>query len=179
MRRSLVLILVTLLSALVLAAGCSRQDPTLSGQITLSRKVSRKTGRPIGEGDTFSPAAKSYVHGLVDFTGVSPNRTYVLHLVWVRPDGKDLFSKYAEVVQEKTSDSQVRTIITWLDAEDLHKIQRDTLNSVEGEFRLDSRLNISTSRNRTPGPHQLRVYLDRRFLMAKDFVVTGELAPES
>ena len=188
-------LLLTLLSALVLTAGCSSEeartvvssrlsvddqsspaatDSGFGAEITLCRKVSRKSGRPIGVSDNFKITAKSYVNALVEFTGVRSDRTYVVHLVWVRPDGKEMFRKYAEVTQSEISSAQFQTSITWLDAEDLHKIKLDTVITETPEFTLQSRFNISSKKNRQPGQYSLQVFLDRRLLLEEEFIVTGE-----
>lgn len=186
--------LFILLSAIVLAAGCSSEEATrfleepessaanmaagygdFSADITFSRKVGRKSGRPIGVGKSFAMTAKSYVHGMVDFRGIQLDRTYVVHLVWVKPDGKDVFMKYAEVVQSEFPEGGFQTVTTWLDAEDLHKVKADTLLREEPGFQLKSKLNISTKKNRIPGDYEFRVYLDRRFLIADGFQVTGDM----
>lgn len=187
------LLLLALLSALVLAAGCSSDearsvaasqasieeadalaDAPFGAAITFSRKVSKKSGRPIGAGEVFEMTARSYVNALVNFTNVQQDRTYVVHLVWVRPDGKKIFMKYAEVIQNPGEDSGHQTVISWLDAVDLHDVSRDTVSSDTPDFILKSRLNISTRKNRVPGEYSLQVYLDRRLLLEKEFQVEGD-----
>lgn len=188
-------LVVSLLSALVLTAGCTSEEArsvagvengkeaggedAFSVDLTLCRKVSRKSGRPIGENDEFSIAAKSYVNALVDFNQVKPGRPYVVHLVWVRPDGRELYRKYAQVQQFTAEPGQYRTEITWLDATDLHDIKRETLSSDFPGFTLDSRFNISTARERETGKYAFHVYLDRRLLMTRDFLVIGDEDPGS
>ena len=195
MRRNLTITLLALLSALVLAAGCTSEEARsiaagssldnsleksgTQASITLCRKVSRKTGRPIGESDTFVMRPRSYVNALVDFQGVETGRTHVLHLVWVRPDGKEIFRKYAEVVVEPGGEEGFLTITRWLDGVDLHDIAADTLATAEPAFRLESRLNTSDRKERDPGTYSLRVYLDRRFLLEKSFTLQDEVEPVS
>lgn len=197
MRPLLMTILLTLLPALWLAAGCGspearavdRAAASASGDstafradISLARKVSRKSGRPIGEGDEFRVGPSSFVNALVDFQGVRLDRTYVVHLVWIRPDGRELFRKYAEVRQEaapSTAPEAHRTIITWLDGVDLHAVQRDTLAGQGAGFQLPSKLNISENRGREPGRYALRVYLDRRLLGIREFTVLDGAEPVS
>jgi hypothetical protein len=192
------ILLLILLSAFGLAAGCSsdearsvattslsekiESDPQsgdFQASVTLCRKVSRRSGRPIGEGDEFKVGARSYVNALVDFSGVSSWRPYVVHLVWVGPDGKEIFRKYAEVIQESVPDAGYQTAVSWLDAVDLHDIKRDTILTEDPAFTLDSRLNISTSRNRELGRYFLRVYLDRRLFLEKPFLVEPGLLAEA
>jgi hypothetical protein len=110
---------------------------------------------------------------------VQPDRTHVVHLVWVRPDGRDLFRKYAEVTLEPGQDPAYRTVIRWLDGTDLHDVDTDTLLGVDPAIRLHSRINISEKRDRDPGLYQLRVYLDRRLLVSREFEILPELEPVS
>lgn len=200
LRPFLMTTLLTLLPALWLAAGCGSPEArdaqntgpgvtaadslgsSFRADITLARKVSRKTGRPIGEGDEFRIGPHSYVNALVDFQGVRSGRTYVVHLAWIAPDGGELFRKYAEVRQDCPLVEQPdlrRTVITWLDGVDLHDVQRDTIQGEEAGFQLTSRLNISEKRDREPGRYLLRVYLDRRLLREQEFLVIDEAEPVS
>lgn len=182
LRRVLIAVSLTLLPAMWLVAGCSSPEASpgssFSGEITLCRKISRKSGRPIGVADEFKAAKKSYVNALVEFNDVRPDRDYTVHLVWVRPDGKDLFMKYAEVRQTALSEQEYQTVISWLDAEDLHKVRRDTVVTADQQFDLKTRLNISTKKNRTPGLYHFRVYLDRRFYLEKPFTVISDPIPD-
>lgn len=182
--------LLILLPALWLTAGCSSEEARsvssgtggpreFQAEITFCRKISRKTGRPIGQSDQFVIRHRNYVNALVDFTGVQPGRTHVVHLVWVRPDGRDLFRKYAEVTLEPGQDPAYRTVIRWLDGTDLHDVDTDTLLGVDPAIRLHSRINISQKRDRDPGFYQLRVYLDRRLLVSREFEILPELEPVS
>ncbi len=176
------------LTALLLVTGCT-SDETKQAQAvlaadeiptdafavttTLCRKVGRKSGRRIGAGHDFKVAMKSYVRALVDFQNVKPDRVYTVHLVWIRPDGREMFRKYAEVRQAATGSAEYQTQIDWLNAEDLHKIKSDTTKTEVPNFTLASRFNISTGRERELGQYQFRVYLDRRLLSTETFTVSG------
>jgi hypothetical protein len=196
LRRTTIAILLTLPLALWLAAGCSSEeartlastpkigeaapeDTSFSASITFCRKVSRKTGRPIGEGDSFVIRPRSHVNALVDFHNATPGRTHVVHLVWVRPDGKDIFRKYAEVRVQPAGGEGYQAITRWLDAVDLHAVGTDTVATDGQSFQLASRLNTSEKREREPGRYLMRVYLDRRLLLEEAFTLLPEVEPVS
>jgi hypothetical protein len=146
-------------------------DGTFAAQVTLCRKVGSKTGRRLGAGNEFVMGTKSYVRAFVDFTNVKSERPYTVHLAWIRPDGWEMFRKYAEVRQWEAAGGGFNTVINWLDAEDLHKIKSDTLVTARPGFTLDSRLNTSLKREREPGLYHFRVYLDRRLLLEEPFTL--------
>ncbi len=152
--------------------GLAPQDEDFRLDVELCRKVSRKSGARIGVGHEFHVRNRAYVNGFADFHNVQPDRDYTVHLVWIKPGGKELFRKYAEVRQIPVAEGY-RTVINWLDAEDLHKVISDTLVTDKPEFSLEARYNISSKRNRQPGPHHFRVYLDRALVHDAPFTVIG------
>jgi len=173
---------------LLLLAGCSSEevkqvraaqmgetlaDDAFSVETTLCRKVSRKSGRRIGVGDEFKVRKKSNVRALVDFNNVKTDRPYTVHLSWIRPDGREMFRKFAEVRQYQAADGQFQTVINWLKAENLHYVKADTLLSDQPEFTLETKFNISEKKAREPGLYHFRVYLDRGLLLEEPFTVIG------
>ncbi len=184
--KSRLLVLGLLAAILLMMSGCASEEvkqvrvaaldeapaeDAFTLTATLCRKVGSKSGRRIGVGSEFTMAKKSYVRAFVDFGNVEPDRPYTVHLVWIRPDGREMFRKYAEVRQQAVKEEEYRTIINWLDAEDLHKVRSDTLVNVGPDFTLESRFNISLSKEREPGLYRFRVYLDRGLLLEKPFTV--------
>lgn len=139
-------------------------------EITLCRKIGKKSGKRIGAAERFETAEKRFVHGLVDFRNARAHRLYALHLVWIKPGGKEMFRRYAEVVVEPVADGY-ETVIRWKKAEDLAYLKEERRGSPQSAFTLASRLNISNSRQRVPGDYLLRVYLDRRLLLQKKFTL--------
>lgn len=181
-----VLILGLMVAAVMLLSGCaseetqqvlaarseeSADDSAFAAQVTLCRKVGSKTGRRIGAGNEFVMSTKSYVRAFVDFTNVKPGRPYTVHMAWIRPDGREMFRKYAVVSQGEAAEEGFSTVINWLDAEDLHKIKSDTLVTATPEFTLGTRFNTSLKKERVPGLYHFRVYLDRRLLLEEPFTV--------
>jgi hypothetical protein len=174
------------MAALFLLSGCSSEevqqlqsvqadspagDDSFDATVTLCRKVGTKSGRRIGAGHQFDMSKKSYVRAFADFINVKTDRPYTVHLAWIRPDGREMFRKFAEVRQHNVETNQFRTVINWLDAEDLHKIKSDTLVTVEPDFTLETRFNTSLKKEREPGLYHFRVYLDRALLLEEPFTV--------
>jgi len=149
-------------------------DGTCRVETTICRKISRKSGRPIGKGRQYTIAKKSSVYSLTEFSGLRQNRVYSVHLCWIRPDGKEMFRRYAEVELSGKDEGYVAEI-NWKRAEDLHYVKQETFPAEGLEFSLSSRFNIAAAKNREPGNYLFRVYLDRRLLVEEPFEV---LAPQ-
>jgi hypothetical protein len=149
----------------------SAAEDSFNATVTLCRKVGTKSGRRIGAGQEFDMSEKSYVRAFADFTNVKTDRPYTVHLAWIRPDGREMFRKFAEVRQQNVEANRYRTVINWLDAEDLHKIKSDTLVTDEPDFTLETRFNTSLKKAREPGLYKFRVYLDRALLLEEPFTV--------
>ncbi len=149
-----------------------RPDTTgfFDAEITFCRKIGKKSGKRIGTAQHFKTAEKRYVHGLVDFRNIRPHRLYAVHLVWIKPGGREIFRRSAEVVTEPVADGY-ETVIRWKKAEDLAYLKEERRGSRQSAFTLGSRLNISHSRQRIPGDYLMRVYLDRRLLLEKKFTL--------
>ncbi len=49
----------------------------------------------------FTNGADRRLRARVALQNVRPDRTYSVHLVWVRPDGRELFRRYAEVTRQR------------------------------------------------------------------------------
>jgi hypothetical protein len=186
--RFLLLVPALMAAALLLLSACASEEtqqvraarvdapPTeeaFTAAVTLCRKVGSKSGRRIGVSHEFEMATKSYVRAFVDFTNVKTERPYTVHLAWIRPDGREMFRKFAEVRQQATAADEFRTVINWLDAEDLHKVKSDTLLTAEANFTMDTRFNTSLKKEREPGLYHFRVYLDRALLLEEPFTLKG------
>jgi hypothetical protein len=170
-----------MLVMLTLASGCEspeaeavlagdKTDGTFVANVELCRKVSKKSGRRIGVGDEFRITSKSNVRAYLDVEEAVPGRTYTWHLSWVRPDGKEMFRKFAEVTLNEGPDGY-ETTIQWKKAEDLHYLKEKVITSDDPSYTLATKFNISESKERVPGDYRFRVYLDRKFLMEKEFTV--------
>ncbi|MFH1841873.1 MAG: hypothetical protein ABIF77_01585 [bacterium] len=154
--------------------GLSAAEATdqLQAEVVLCRRVSR-SGKPLNPGREFSMTESGYVGAFVKFQGLETGRTYSIHLVWLKPDGAEIFRKYAEVELTEIDTGYV-TDIQWRKAEDFSYLRQKSQESETPEFYLDTRLNISAGKNREPGIYFFRVYVDRELFRETTF----ELKPE-
>jgi hypothetical protein len=136
--------------------------------VTFCRKIGSKTGKRIGVGEHFTIGGKARVTACVDFRNVSPGKNYAVHLVWIKPFGREVFRKYAEVEVAET-ETGYRSVIHWRKADDLNYLREEIQESSEAAFTLTSRMTISPQKKRSPGIYTLRVYLHRELLTEKSF----------
>lgn len=148
-------------------AGDASPGPAL--QVELCRKLSKK-GKRQDVGHEFTMGDKSSVLAFADFTDLVPGRDYTVHLVWVRPDGRELFRRFAEFSLEGR-DQDWTADVAWKDALDLNDIKREELKAETPSVTLDSNLNISPDKKREPGTWHFRVYLDRRLVRDEAFTL--------
>lgn len=183
MRRFLCLALL-----LCLGAGCADESvqavrdgkPSpdgLAAEISFCRRVGSKTGKRIESGDAFAIQdgdRYAYVYGFLDMEGVPADRDLQLHLVWIRPDGRELFRRFAVVRSETVAEGR-RTVVTWRDAEDLHDvtIEEPVLTNAP-VLTLSSRLNVRPEKTREPGVYLLRAYFERELLAEGAFTLTDD-----
>jgi hypothetical protein len=139
--------------------------------VVLCRRVGSKTGKRIAVGDSFveDPEKRNrYIHAFLDVTG-APLDVHQVHLVWIKPDGKEMFRKSAEVTVTATTEG-FATDVVWFKAEDLHDRDADeTLLSDSPDFTLQARLNVAPQKERVPGEYALRVYWNRELMVEKTF----------
>jgi hypothetical protein len=153
------------------------EDPTaldgaFQAEVTLSRRVSKKSKRPIGAGTEFVMKGQSRVNATVDVANVEPGEVNAFHLVWIKPGQKEMFRRYAEVKVE-TSESGYRTVIQWKKAEDLAYLKEEVQEGEANGFSLRANLNTSLKREREPGTYSLRVYFNRELLLEEAFELTS------
>ena len=148
-------------------AGDKSPGPQLG--VELCRKVSKK-GKRLDVGHEFMIGDKSSVLAFADFSGLRPRRDYTLHLVWIRPDGAEMFRRFAEFRLEG-ADKSWKTIVQWKDALDLTHASREEIASDAPAVTFDSTLNLSPDKKREPGTYRFRVYLDRRLVREESFTV--------
>ena len=191
MRRSLSLLgAVLVLGLSLLALGCSQPevaplrqaaltgaDPApaagaFGGEIVFCRRVGRKTGRRIAVGDRFTESRKRknrFVHAFVDLHDVPAGPVHQVHLLWLGPDGKELFRKYARVTVQPDS-SGYTTQVEWRDAENLTwRRPEPPRHGERPDLTLTSRLNVAPERQRPEGTYTLKVYWNRELMLARSF----------
>jgi hypothetical protein len=87
----------------LLAAGDEDAAEGLFGaEIDLYRRHADGEWRRDRDG-VFEIRDESHVRARVTLRNVRPERTYAVHLVWVRPDGRELFRRYAELTRTLVS----------------------------------------------------------------------------
>lgn len=155
-----------------LAADPAALDGAFSVDLTLARRVSKKSGRPIGAGTEFVMKGKSRVNAIVDVANVEPGEVNAFHLVWIKPGRKEMFRRYAEVKVE-ASETGYRTLIQWKKADDLAYLKEEVQESETNAFSLRTSLNTSLKREREPGIYSFRVYLNRELLLEEAFELTN------
>lgn len=138
---------------MVSAWSCAPQPQGIEGSIEFKLKTSKKSkkgtkksgsgavARPKDAPQLFTPADGHKVEAQVILTGLEPGKDEVVHLVWLRPDGKELFRKVKEFVPEGPTES------------------------------FKSSMNISPEREREPGKYAFKVYRHRRLLATGIFEI--------
>lgn len=172
---------VALLAAGLLLGGCESDEsrrmrandgaPGPALTVELCRKISKK-GKRQGVGREFTIGARSSVLAFADFSGLVPGRHYTAHLVWIRPDGSELFRRFAEF-RLRGTDGDWTADVAWKDALDLNHAKREELKSTTPSLTLDSTFNTSADRQREPGDWRFRVYLDRRLVREESFTLAA------
>ncbi len=90
-----------------------RKSYDISADITLCRKISKKTGKAIGEASVFTIADKARLSALIKIKGIEkyPNKEFKFSLKWINPEGKTFFKKQIDNVTEK-SDAEIKSSIS-------------------------------------------------------------------
>lgn len=71
-------------------------------EVTLYRRYTGSTWKPDKDHE-FRVKDESHVRARVALQNLRDNRTYSVHLAWIRPDGKEMFRRYAEVTRSLVS----------------------------------------------------------------------------
>ena len=77
----------------------------LAPKITLYRKISKKTGKLIGEGNVFAINKKRRVRALINLGNrfAFGNSNLIFHLDWIGPDGKSVYRKQIDLYPDDTT----------------------------------------------------------------------------
>ncbi|MBE0637144.1 MAG: hypothetical protein IH598_01320 [Bacteroidales bacterium] len=152
--------LIGLFVTLVAISGCSSrssvpfadEDQTIiyppkspddiSATITLCRKISKKTGKPVGAGTVFKIKEKENLRAVIDLENAFThgNRALMFHFDWIKPDGKSLFLKPV------------------------------TLSPGDSTSTISSSISIAPE-VRQPGDYQLKLYYFRELIAEKKFTL--------
>lgn len=143
-----------------------------SASLFLYRVKSRKTGERLGLGRSFRIEEERQVRAVLEMEGLTQGRALLLHLMWINPDGKKVFTKEIHVLSgDWTNEAR----------QDSLKKQRVKLDAKRGSLELESRYRIGPSRfdeefhkpedKRTfkTGTWTVRAYLFRKLLLENSF----------
>lgn len=155
-----------------LAENPSALDGLFQAEVTLCRRLGKKSGRPIGVGTAFEMERKSRVNAVVNVANVEPGEVNAFHLVWIKPGEREMFRRYAEVKVE-TSEAGYRTLIQWKKVDDLHYLKEEVQESDALAFTLTANVNTSLGKEREPGIYSFRVYFNRELLIEQTFELTN------
>ena len=117
-----VLTVILMSSVLMLTSGCETEDRQQSlshatlvaageaeaaadlfhTEVTLYRRYTGSRWR-LDKDHIFTVKDESHIKAKVSFRNVRPSRTYSVHLAWIRPDGREMFRRYAEVTRHQVS----------------------------------------------------------------------------
>jgi len=193
-RQTVALLSLAGLALVAMSAGCAHDGAlAVAGVDTLStplpaslghgearlffyRITSAKTGERLGISRTFAIEPERQVRSVVQLEGLDPGREILLHVMWVNPDGLEVFTKEAHITRED-----------WFEP-----ARRDTLakehvqvDPIAGFLELESRYGVDPirieeeahkdeeSRRFKAGTWSVKVYLFRRLFLESSF----ELAP--
>lgn len=158
--------MLVLVFSIVMIAGCSgRSDKPfldenqtiiyppknaddLTARMILCRKISKKTGKPIGSGTVFKIKEKENLRAVVDLENAFAHcsRDLMFHFDWIKPDGKSLFLKPVTLSPD------------------------DSTNSISSSISISPDV-------RQPGEYLLKLYYFRELIAEKKFTLIAMLDP--
>ncbi len=103
------LLVLTLILSIPAVASCDTEE--IQATITFCSKVGKASGKLYGVADTFTQEEEARVRGVVDLENVQPGEEVVVHVLWVKPDGKDAFVKRVELIPDGPQ-ARVKTSLT-------------------------------------------------------------------
>ena len=183
--------LMVVAAAVLLVGGCEQAEVKgvreggvavltpgeFSAEVTFCRRVGSKTGKRIEIDEAFPVRDGSkyrYVYGFADIADVPVDTDHQLHLIWIKPDGTELFRRFG-TVRVTAADDGFRTRLAWLDAEALNDEDVEEPISTERPLvSVSSRIDVRPERERDLGAYTLKVYWNRELLTQRSFELTAE-----
>jgi len=77
-------------------------DDLFRTEVVLFRRYTGDKWR-LDKDHVFTVKDESHVRAEVELVNLRPERTYSVHLAWIRPDGKEMFRRYAEITRHLVS----------------------------------------------------------------------------
>lgn len=92
----------------------SKSENGISAKITLSNKISKKTGKPLKVGTVFKLQKKAKLYATVNLINFKPvnQKELMLHIVWVYSSGKSFYKKRIDFSPTDSSSSIKSSIST-------------------------------------------------------------------
>jgi hypothetical protein len=116
---------------------------------------------------------ESELRARASFENVRPGQTYTVHLVWIRPDGKELFRRFAEATVAAGDSGGYVAEVVYKKADHLPYRKVERQESKTPSFDVESVFDISRSKKRETGEYLLRLYFDRRLLKEEIVTIVG------
>ncbi|RKY91391.1 MAG: hypothetical protein DRQ01_07765, partial [Ignavibacteriae bacterium] len=81
------------------------QPDGVNANITLCRKVGKKTGKRIDTGTVFTIKEKTKIHAFFDIENrnIFADKEIMFHVEWIGPDGKSFYRKRIDLLQDDSS----------------------------------------------------------------------------
>lgn len=130
-------------------------------------------GTRLGPSDVHVIGPRREVVACLDVGNVPVGRLQAVHLIWVNPQGREIFRKYAEVTIRPAAGGGYEAHIVWRRADMPNARETVVQRSDSAGFSLLSKLSLAPERNRAPGRHMLRVFRHRALWLERGF----ELSP--
>lgn len=120
----------------------SRETNDIAANITLCKKISKKSGKPVGEGTVFSIGEKQMVRALVKIENrhLHSDRLLMFHIDWIDPEGNSFYLKRIDL------------------------LPGDTASFLFSSISIDSSA-------RQPGKYLVQVYYFRELVAEKNFIL--------
>lgn len=141
----------------------------------LYRVTSLKTGQRLGIGRTFAMEERRQVRAVLQFEDVAAGTPLLVHIMWINPDGKELYTKQIDITAEDWHSAARRDTLAK---------SRIDLDPDAGRVEIESRYGVSPARfeeqfhkkeeKRTfkEGTWEVRTYLFRKRLLSTTFELT-------
>ncbi|MCK4304228.1 MAG: hypothetical protein KAY24_08305 [Candidatus Eisenbacteria sp.] len=138
----------------------------------LYRIKSRNTHERLGIGRSFVTEERRQVRAVLQMDGLNPGTALLLHLMWINPEGKEVFTKEVHILPGDWNSEARR---------DTLRKSRVMLDPDAGFFEMESRYGVSPSRideelhkpedkrRFKPGTWTVRAYLFRKLLLETSF----------
>jgi hypothetical protein len=148
-----------------------------TAHLFLYRISSRETGERLGVGRSFRVEPDRQVRAVLQLEGWDPRRDALVHIMWINPDGKEVYTKETTVLAGDWADEERRAALAK---------RRIHLEPETGRLEIESRYGVDPIRleeelHRDPekrrfklGTWEVRAFLYRKRLLTTSFELTPE-----